>query len=200
MVLMSDPARMIWESQASTFDDEPDHGLRNPTTREAWRNLLLEHLPAAPADVIDLGCGTGSLSVLLAESGYRVRGLDFAAAMVNVATEKAAKASVPVEFIQGDAGAPPYEPASCDVVLSRHVLWALPDPDDALRRWCELLRPGGRLVLVEGRWNTGAGLDAAECERLVRQHRASVTIQHLDDESLWGGPINDARYLAFSER
>lgn len=200
MVAMSATARAFWESQASTFDDEPDHGLRNPTIREAWKSLLLDYLPAAPADIIDLGCGTGSLSVLLAQAGYRVRGLDFASAMVDAATTKAAQATIPVEFEQGDASAPPYEPASCDVVLSRHVLWAVPDPDDALRKWCELLRPGGRLVLIEGRWITGGGIDAAECERLVRHHRSSVAIRHLDDESLWGGPIDDERYLAFSKR
>ncbi|WP_368406419.1 methyltransferase domain-containing protein, partial [Streptomyces sp. CC77] len=45
---------------------------------------------------------------------------------------------------------PPFEPDSA-VVVVRHLVWALPDPVAALRTWVRLLRPGGRLVLVEGR-------------------------------------------------
>jgi len=39
--------------------------------------------------------------------------------------------------------------------MSRHVLWAMPDPAGALEHWIALLRPGGRSLLVEGRWSTG---------------------------------------------
>lgn len=195
---MPDSVRTYWDSQARTFDEEPDHGLLQPQIRLAWRDLLLGHLPPAPADVIDLGAGTGSLSVLLAQSGYRVRGLDLADAMVTAATEKAMAAEVAATFRQGDASAPPYEPGSCDVVVSRHVLWAMPDPSAALRRWVKLLRPNGRLVLIEGHWSTGAGIAASDCERLVREQRESVTVRHLDDEALWGRPIDDERYLIVS--
>lgn len=192
--------RSYWEAQAATFDDEPDHGLLDPSVRDAWQRLLCEFLPPAPANVIDLGCGTGTLSVLLAESGYRVRGLDLATAMVTAAMEKAQAACVLAEFQQGDASDPPFEPASADVVLSRHVLWAMPDPSVALGRWCRLLRPDGRLLLIEGRWFTGAGIHAAECERLIREHRENVIIRPLDDETLWARTLTDERYIAVSTR
>ena len=58
-----------WDSQADTFDDSADHGLRDSRVRDAWRRLLLAHLPQAPAAIADIGCGTGSLSVLLAGEG-----------------------------------------------------------------------------------------------------------------------------------
>jgi 2-polyprenyl-3-methyl-5-hydroxy-6-metoxy-1,4-benzoquinol methylase len=74
--------RAVWDAEAATFDDEPDHGLRDPATRQAWRDLLLAHLPPAPARVADLGCGTGTLSVLLAEEGYSVSGIDLSPEMV----------------------------------------------------------------------------------------------------------------------
>lgn len=44
-----------------------------------------------------------------------------------------------------------------DVVLGRHVRWALPDATAALDCWMALLKPGGWLVLIEGFWHTGAG-------------------------------------------
>jgi ubiquinone/menaquinone biosynthesis C-methylase UbiE len=195
---MPPESRSYWEGEATSFDDAPDHGLRAPETREAWRHLLLGHLPPAPADVIDLGCGTGTLSVLLAESGYRVQGLDVAENMVTAARHKAEAGGVTVTFQRGDAADPPYEAASCDVVLSRHVLWAMPDPSAALRRWIALVRPGGRLLLVEGHWSTGAGLRAVECELLLRQAGRRATVHVLDDPVYWGRTIDDERYVVVS--
>lgn len=197
---MLDSQRTYWNALAATFDEELDHGLLEPSIRETWRRLLVRYLPPTPADIVDVGCGTGTLSVLLAESGYNVRGLDVAEAMVAAATEKARLASAPVTFVQGDAAAPPYELGSCDVVLSRHVLWAMSDPSTAVRRWCELLRPEGRLLLIEGRWFTGSGITAADCEGLIREHRSDVQIVRLDDQALWGQRTDDERYLAVSTR
>ncbi|HET6561831.1 MAG TPA: methyltransferase domain-containing protein [Marmoricola sp.] len=187
-----------WNAAAATFDDEPDHGLRDPGVRAAWDRLLATHLPPPPSDVVDLGCGTGSLAVLLAERGHRVRGIDLAPAMVEAARRKAEAAGVQVELDVGNAAAPPYPRPSCDVVLVRHVLWALPDPAGAVAGWTRLLRRGGRLVLVEGLWHTGGGLRAEQAEELVRRCRDSVVVHRLDDPVLWGGPVDDERYLLVS--
>jgi hypothetical protein len=65
-------------------------------------------------------------------------------------------------------------------------------------RWAGLLRPGGRLVLVEGHWYTGGGLSAARCRELVAAHRAEVTVHALDDPRLWGRAVTDERYLLVS--
>ena len=91
--------------------------------------------------------------------------------------------------------APSYDEGSADVVLCRHVLWSLPDPSEVVARWVRLLRPGGRLVLVEGRWHTGAGISADEARGLVEPHASRVDVVPLVDEVYWGGPIADERYL-----
>jgi SAM-dependent methyltransferase len=184
----------MWDAEAAGFDDEPDHGLRDPLVREAWRSLLRSVLPPIPARVADLGCGTGTLSLLLAEDGYAVDGVDFSPEMVRRATSKAG--SFPgTSFVLGDAGEPPFEDGSYDVVLSRHVLWALPDPATAAARWARLLTADGRLVLVEGSWSTGAGLAAHETVALVEAAGLATTSRVLDDPELWGGPIDDERYV-----
>jgi SAM-dependent methyltransferase len=195
---MTDAA--YWDSQADTFDNEADHGLRDPRTRAAWRELLLAHLPPAPAAVADLGCGTGSLSVLLAAEGYAVTGLDFAPAMIKTARAKARAAGVSARFVLSDAAAPDLPAASFDVVLARHVLWAMRDTARTLAGWIRLLLPGGTLALVEGRWSTGAGLTTAEAGRAVLRQRGDATITALDDPALWGGPVSDERYLLVSRR
>jgi 2-polyprenyl-3-methyl-5-hydroxy-6-metoxy-1,4-benzoquinol methylase len=189
-----DPAD-FWDEQAATFDDEPDHGLRDPAVQEAWRELLRAVLPAPPADIADLGCGTGSLSVLLARDGHQVTGIDLAQRMVEAANRKAAAAGTRVTFRQGDVSVPDLPPSSFDAVVARHVVWALPDPAAALRRWYALLRAHGALVLVEGRWSTGAGIEARALVHHLREIVPDVSVRRLTDPSLWGSTVDDDRYL-----
>ena len=64
----------------------------------------------------------------------------------------------------------------------------------------DLLGPDGVLILVEGRWQTGVGLTADECFRLVSHRREDAQIRMLDDPAYWGGPTADERYLMISRR
>jgi ubiquinone/menaquinone biosynthesis C-methylase UbiE len=195
---MGGRVRSYWDAQAVTFDEEPDHGLLDPNVRAAWSELLLPLLPPAPSLVADIGCGTGSLSTLLAESGSSICGLDISSEMIAIARNKAENAGVSATFIRGDAAAPPLSQASFDVVVARHVLWAMADPADALSSWVALLKPDGILLLIEGRWSTGAGLMAAESTQLVRGCRDHVEVRQLADPALWGKRIDDERYLVIS--
>lgn len=187
----------VWDAEADSFDEPADHGLRDPAVRDAWRELLLSHLPEPPARVADLGCGTGTLSVLLAEAGYEIDGLDFSPRMVALAERKGADVAG-ARFTQADAFDPPFEESSYDVVLCRHVLWAMPDPAVALSRWVRLLRPTGRLVLVEGNWSNGAGLSAEQTVALVEDAGRAASLTRLTDAAYWGRSITDDRYLVTS--
>ena len=187
--------RVAWDAEAEVFDDQPDHGLLDPDVRAAWWSLLSELLPAAPARVLDVGSGTGSLSVLLAERGYEVVGVDLAPRMVARAARKAQEYAVTVDFKVGDVAEPPVE-GPFDAVLGRHVLWAMPDPSAVLERWLRLLTPTGALVLVEGFWHTGAGITAADMLALISTKTEALTWRRLSkDSALWGGPVTDERYL-----
>jgi ubiquinone/menaquinone biosynthesis C-methylase UbiE len=188
-----------WDSAVATFDEDADHGLLDPAVRAAWADLLLPLMPEPPARILDLGCGTGSLAVLLAEAGHHVHGLDASPPMLAAARAKGAAAGVTVDLVLGDAADPPFAPGSADVVLCRHVLWALDDQAAVVQRWARLLRPGGRLVLVEGDWATGVGLPAERCLELVLRHRGQATVRQLGaDPALWGRRVDDERYLLVS--
>jgi 2-polyprenyl-3-methyl-5-hydroxy-6-metoxy-1,4-benzoquinol methylase len=177
--------------------------------RAAWRDLLLSVLPPlvpeegaqrpsrrAPARVADLGCGTGTLALLLAAEGYAVDGVDFSPEMIRWAVAKPPFGQV--TFTEADADDLPLEPGAYDVVLCRHVLWAMPDPSATLQRWIGLLRPAGRLVLVEGRWSTDAGLTAAETVGLVESTGRRTELRMLPEAAYWGREIDDERYLVVS--
>jgi len=191
---MTRPGIDLWDSEAATFDEAADHGLRDPVVRAAWRELLLARLPPAPARVADLGCGTGTLSLLLADAGHTVDGVDFSPEMVRRAVAKAAGRD-DVRFVVADAAAPPLAPGAYDVALCRHVLWTMPDPGAALRTWLGLLAPAGRLVLVEGRWSTGGGLSAADTVALVEAAGRHAALTRLPEARYWGRRIDDERYV-----
>lgn len=189
--------RQYWNDAADRFDEEPDHGLRDPEVRDAWAIRLRSWLPGTPSDVLDLGCGTGSLALLATEQGHRVTAVDLSERMAALARGKLAGTGARV--LVGDAARPPVGPGGFDVVLVRHVLWTLPDPAEVLRHWTGLLRPGGRLVLVEGRWGgiSPAGITADALAGLAGPLGGRLLIEQLGhDTALWGREVGDERYAA----
>jgi SAM-dependent methyltransferase len=186
-----------WDTAADTFDEEPDHGLSSPEVRAAWAARMRGWLPDGPSDVLDLGCGTGSLALLAAEQGHRVTAVDRSARMVERARAKLAGTGARV--LVGEAAEPPVGEGQFDVVLVRHVLWTLPDPAKAIRRWAGLLRRGGRMVLVEGRWGESepVGITADTLAELAAPVAEYVRIEQLAyDSVLWGREVKDERYVA----
>lgn len=197
---MTEGLRVLWDREAVTFDDAADHGLRDPEVRAAWRELLVPLIGPDSQRIADLGCGTGSLAILLAEAGHRVTGIDFSPEMIRRSRAKVESIELAPEFLVADASAPPLPAGAFDVVLDRHVLWAMPQPPTALANWIRLLAPGGRLILIEGNWSTGAGLTAEACAQLVREQGRELELRVLDDPVYWGGPVTDERYLVHSPR
>lgn len=211
-----------WDGRAASFDDEVDHGLTDPEARRAWAARLAAWLPGPPAAVADLGCGTGTLAVLLAEEGYRVVASDLAPEMVARARAKAAAAGVDIEVTVADASHPGLADGSQDVVLVRHLAWTLADPEAAIDTWVRALAPGGRLVMVEGRWGTPeqdaatdvdhgdyetirhdlpwyGGVPAATLLPVLRDR--GLRVEHHDlsgDLVLWGHEVHDERYAVIA--
>lgn len=120
--------------------------------RRLWNaNILhdgrLAALVTRPASaVLDVGCGDGFLSALLASRGHRVTGLDTDAPVLERARER--WPDVEVSWVQGDLRTAPLAYGSFDSVLSNATLHHLPDAAAALRRMADLVRPGGVLGVV----------------------------------------------------
>ncbi len=153
MADVHDHLREFWNRDADTYDRSASHSVSDPLEKAAWRAALRRALPEPGARVLDVGTGTGSLSLLAAELGYRVTGLDLSAGMLAQARRKASERGLDVEFVEAPATEPPAGPF--DAVIERHLIWTTPDPVAALSAWREGA-PDGRLAMFEGVWDANA--------------------------------------------
>jgi ubiquinone/menaquinone biosynthesis C-methylase UbiE len=149
-----------WDRRAPTFDDDFGHSIRTPDERAAWDRILA------------LVLGTGFLAFELAARGHRVTGVDFAPAMIAAATRKARERGVSIRFEEGDIEQLPFAVGAFDLVISRHVLWTLPHPEAAIDEWVRVLRPGGRLVVVDSHLGLGTAPPASQNARTSPEYAA----------------------------
>jgi SAM-dependent methyltransferase len=133
-------------------------------------------------DVIDLGCGPGHTSRLLAALFPRatVTGVDQSAAYVDEATHGA---GARCRFVLADVGDEPLPGAPADVVYARYLLSHLADAGGYVDRWSRALRPGGWLVLEEPEVITSTDADFAAYERI------SATLVQTAGAPFYAGPL-----------
>jgi len=162
-----------WNRRAPGFDADFGHSIRTAGERAAWDRILSLIVPSlAKLDALDVGCGTGFLTFELAARGHTVTGVDFAPAMIAEARRKAAKRNLSVRLEEGNAEQLPFGAGSFDLVVSRHLLWTLPHPEAAIDEWIRVLRPGARLVVVDGQFDAGALKQPAGSARSSQEYAA----------------------------
>jgi ubiquinone/menaquinone biosynthesis C-methylase UbiE len=206
--------RRHWDGRAADFDAAPNHGLHSPEQRAAWLARVRAWAGDESLDALDVGCGTGFVALLLAEAGHHAVGVDAAEEMLVRARAKARALGLDVPFGHADADELPFSDRAFDLVVERHVIWTLPDPLGALREWRRVLRPSGRLVLVEGAWGRTGGGRLADDYAPIRDalplfggspanRLAAVAaeagfavgeVESLADPVLWGAPSAAERY------
>jgi SAM-dependent methyltransferase len=118
-------------------------------------------VPRRDVQVLDVGCGPGNFTFVLAEAGFGAVGLESYAALVELAREKRrakrlANLAFRAEDIATGAG---IRDGAFDQVVSLHALYVHPDPHAVLREAWRVLKPGGHLVIVNhtrqvGQWST----------------------------------------------
>jgi ubiquinone/menaquinone biosynthesis C-methylase UbiE len=117
------------------------------------RDLVRQARITPGHDVLDLGCGTGTLALLVKamHPDARMAGVDIDPRILAIARAKIAAAGVDIRLVEGSATAPPLPDASCDRVLSTLMLHHLTTPQkrEALAAVRRLLRPGGELHVAD---------------------------------------------------
>jgi SAM-dependent methyltransferase len=133
---------------AATYDDSVtrEHAIYHRHSLAPWLAGL-----GATGTAVDLGCGTGVVSLALAGSGFRVIGIDHSPEMLEIARRKAAERGLEdrVELRQGDVLDPGIPPGSADVVTCQGLLHHLEDLDPCVEVIARTLRGGGSFYISE---------------------------------------------------
>ncbi|MDI9395504.1 MAG: methyltransferase domain-containing protein [Euryarchaeota archaeon] len=144
-----------WDLASETFDTHAGHGIQSQKEKDAWKRAFLKVFPEKGLKILDVGCGTGELSLLFAEMGHKVTGIDISRQMLNTAKLKAEALGADITFEEGDAENPFFGTSSFDIVFSRHLLWTLPNPKKAVENWKRVLRKNGKVLIIDGVWDSG---------------------------------------------
>src|SRR5436190_2498574 len=118
-----------------------------------WRQRAVDRVEVGPgSDALDVCCGTGDLALELRRRvgpDGRVVGCDFSEQMLELARQKSGEGGLPVEFGWADALALPYGDQSFDALTIGFGARNLADLDRGLSEMARVLRPGGRVVILE---------------------------------------------------
>ncbi|GGA87548.1 methyltransferase [Brucella endophytica] len=159
--------KAYWSERAASFDQSPGHGIFSEDERAAWHRLIVKHLGEGTGTALDLASGTGVVSCLLDDLGFRVTGMDWAEPMLDLARAKAKAQGRDIAFRMGDAENTLEPDDHYDVITNRHLVWTLIDPEAAFREWLRVLKPGGSVLIVDGDF-----VNSRPLERLLQKFAA----------------------------
>ena len=138
-------AAAFWNGIAEKYAKQP---VANPDAFDAKIAITKSRMKPTDA-VLDIGCGTGSLALRLADSAARVHGLDLSSEMIRIANDKARAQEVDnVTFHTGpfDDTFGAFEPGSLDGICAYSILHLVDDRPAALAQIFRLLKPGGFFI------------------------------------------------------
>ena len=185
---LKDENEAYWTNRASGYSEVNKDELRTQQ-KAVWTRELTEQIEAAfpgvaPENlrVLDMGCGPGFFSIILARAGYRVTAADYTPAMLDEARANACNEGVEqaIDFSRMDAENLEVASGAFDVVVSRNLTWNLPHPERAYAEWLRVLKPGGLLLNYDANWY--AHLYDAELRRAYEADRQATQDAGIKDE------------------
>lgn len=175
-----------WEKRSSDFLIHKRAELHSAMA-ERWLDEIRKQIPDKKGlRILDVGCGAGFFSVLLAKEGHQVTGVDLTPDMIENARCLAQEEKVDCEFRVMDAENLSFPEDCFDVVISRNLTWTLPDVRRAYREWIRVLKKGGVLLNFDANYGMSDFTDMSvlpenhahqeigdemmrECEEIKRQ-------------------------------
>ena len=166
-------------------------------SRERWHNVLRREMPKgnpAALKVLDMGCGPGFFSLILAEDGFQVTAADYTQEMLEKAMENAAASGLEnICFTRQEAQNLTLEDEYFDVIVSRNLTWVLEEPEKAYREWYRVLKKGGMLLNFDANWYSYLYDD--EKRKGYERDRKNVEMRHMKDHFI-GTDIDEMEAIA----
>jgi len=156
-----------WEKRSESFLEQRRSELANPIAKR-WMKEIEKQIPAGRRlKILDVGCGAGFFSILLAKEGHEVFGIDLTPEMIENAIQLAEEENADCCFQVMDAENPMFADETFDVVISRNLTWTLPNAEHAYGEWMRVLKTGGVLLNFDATYGKE---DVADTKGLPEAH------------------------------
>ncbi len=142
---MMSKSKEFWDQSADNYDKtearfEFIHHRSRENTKRYLKNTDV---------VLDYGCGTGTTACEISGLVKEIKAIDISRRMVEIAEGKAAASGITnIDFATGDIFDDKYKPETFEVILAFNMLHTVPDPQMAMQRMTELLKPDGTFISV----------------------------------------------------
>lgn len=142
-----------WQASAEKYSENVQLELARETKR--WKEYLRPYVEIQEGmKLLDIGCGPGFFTILLAGEGHETLGIDGSSNMIAQARANAKTQNVPASFQVMDCHHLEFPENTFDLIISRNVVWTLYDPAAAYQEWCRVLKPGGKMLIFDAAWNS----------------------------------------------
>ena len=156
-----------WEKRSESFLEQRRSELANPIAKR-WMKEIEKQIPAGRRlKILDVGCGAGFFSILLAKEGHEVFGIDLTPEMIENAIQLAEEENADCCFQVMDAENPMFADETFDVVISRNLTWTLPNAEHAYGEGMRVLKTGGVLLNFDANYGKE---DVADTKGLPEAH------------------------------
>ena len=156
-----------WEKRSESFLEQRRSELANPIAKR-WMKEIEKQIPAGRRlKILDVGCGAGFFSILLAKEDHEVFGIDLTPEMIENAIQLAEEENADCCFQVMDAENPMFADETFDVVISRNLTWTLPNAEHAYGEWMRVLKTDGVLLNFDANYGKE---DVADTKGLPEAH------------------------------
>ena len=156
-----------WEKRSESFLEQRRSELANPIAKR-WMKEIEKQIPAGRRlKILDVGCGAGFFSILLAKEDHEVFGIELTPEMIENAIQLAEEENADCCFQVMDAENPMFADETFDVVISRNLTWTLPNAEHAYGEWMRVLKTGGVLLNFDANYGKE---DVADTKGLPEAH------------------------------
>ncbi|MGN1033457.1 MAG: class I SAM-dependent methyltransferase, partial [Intestinibacter sp.] len=141
-----------WTESAKGYSEQNNRELQSDK-KEIWTEAILENVvKEGKLKVLDIGCGPGEFTILMALAGHDATGVDLTPAMLDQARNNAKKYNVEANFINMDVQNLQFEDETFDLIIARNVTWNLQDAESFFKGCHRVLKVGGRMVYFDANW------------------------------------------------
>ncbi len=139
---LTEDMHTYWQERSKTLGIDSD---RIDVIKEKIRPFITDDIKT----VLDVGTGTGIMAAACASLGLDVTAMDLCSEMIKKAKETLCSRGLNADYVVTQADELPFEDGSFDMIVNRNLTWALDRPEEALKQWHRVLRPGGILLYMD---------------------------------------------------